>query len=64
MPNDVSVEYSTEMVPEFVFGTTATYSCSEGFGLNGGDAVRTCGPDGNDDTTGLWSGNAPSCDRM
>lgn len=37
-------------------GTTATYSCSTGFGPNGGDVMRTCG--GNR----VWSGTPTSCD--
>ena len=40
-------------------GATATYSCNEGFHLNG-VSTRTC-EDGTG-TMGLWSGSAPSCD--
>ena len=39
------------------FGETATYSCDTGFTLIG-DTTRTC------QATGLWSGNAPTCQRM
>ena len=40
-------------------GATATYSCNEGYYLNG-VSTRTCG-DGTG-TMGSWSGSAPSCD--
>ena len=51
-----------DMTPDHDHGTTATYSCNEGFGLSGGDVVRTCGGDGRI-VTGEWSGSAPSCER-
>jgi len=38
-------------------GSTATYSCDEGFVLNG-TQIRTCQSDG------TWSDAAPTCDRM
>lgn len=36
-------------------GSTATYSCDEGFTLGAGDATRTCQADGS------WSGAPPTC---
>ena len=40
----------------------ATYSCNTGYGLSGGDIIRTCvgaagGP-------GEWSGTAPTCEGI
>ncbi len=37
-------------------GTIATYSCNEGFRLNGSE-TRECGGDGE------WTEEAPTCDR-
>jgi len=39
------------------FGETATYICDTGFTLMG-DTTQTC------QATGLWSGNAPTCQSM
>lgn len=36
-------------------GDVATYSCSPGYALRGGDATRTCLP------SGAWSGTEPEC---
>ena len=47
---------------EFVFGTLAVYTCSNGFGLNGSDAFRRCDGDGSS-PTGAFDGSAPVCDR-
>ena len=38
-------------------GQTATYSCNPGYNLVG-DSIRTC------QATGVWSGSAPTCQRM
>ena len=43
----------------FDFGTTATYSCNEGYYLQGED-VRTCVEDGSG-VNGIWSGSTPRC---
>ena len=40
--------------------TTATYSCDPGFGLSGGDSVRTC--TGSTENPGEWTGTAPTCE--
>ena len=37
-------------------GSTATYTCNDGFGLQG-QSTRTC------QTNGQWSGSAPICQR-
>ena len=42
------------------FMTTATYSCDPGFGLSGGDSVRTC--TGSTENPGEWTGTAPTCE--
>ena len=39
----------------------ATYSCDEGYGLTGGDAVIMCAGDGSD-PFGSWNGAAPTCE--
>ena len=54
------VVYSTTVTLEATYDTTATYSCDVGFGLSGGEAVRTCEGDGNS-LEGMWSGDAPTC---
>ncbi len=37
-------------------GSTATYTCENGFDLTGGDDFRICQPDGQ------WSGQEPICE--
>ncbi len=39
---------------------TASYSCSAGYGLSGGNTVRTC--TGSAGSSGEWTGTAPICD--
>ena len=39
------------------YGSSATYSCKDGFELYGGDHVRKCQDDG------YWSGKEPHCRR-
>ena len=43
------------------FGTTATYSCTPGFRLNGNQR-RECVVDG-DSTIGIFDGSDPTCER-
>ncbi len=40
------------------FMTMAMYSCNSGYGLSGGDTVRTCETGSNG---GIWSGTEPIC---
>ena len=54
--------YSIASSPYFS-GTVATFSCNDGFGLSGGDGMRTCGGDGSS-SDGMWSGTSPTCDCM
>ena len=50
----MSPENGQVSVGEVTFGSVATYSCDDGFILNG-IATRTCTSDG------TWSGDNPSC---
>ena len=49
------------MIAPFDYLTTATYSCNTGFGLSGGDTIRTCV--GSSSGPGEWDGTAPTCER-
>ena len=57
--NNGLVTYSPDTTSPFSFGTTATYSCNEGFFLQGG-RTQTCVGDGSG-LNGVWSGSAPVC---
>ena len=60
VPENGSITYSEEPSPTLGFMEMATYSCDDGFGLSGGDGVRTCvGPAG---SSGEWTGVAPTCE--
>lgn len=63
VPENGSISYDPDAEPDFEFGTSAVYSCDEGFGLSGGDKVRVCGPDGDGDNIGKWSGDPSVCER-
>ena len=52
--------FSSSTPAPHAFETTARYTCVSGFGLNGGDMIRTCERDGSS-PTGRWSGGAPRC---
>ena len=54
------IAYAPDTTAPFDPETTATYRCNNGFGLSGGDRVRTCSsaPLGG----GVWSGIALTCD--
>ena len=61
-PVNGRVTFSSDNEALFVLDTMATYSCDEGFGLNGA-ATRTC--EANADITnpeGVWTGTAPTCE--
>lgn len=60
VPSNGMITYAIDVTPDFDPGTTATYSCDEGFGLSGGDTVRTC----QGQPIGAWSGTAPTCEGM
>ena len=58
-PENGDIIYSEESSSSLGFMETATYSCNIGFGLTGGDTVRTCvGAAG---SSGEWTGIAPIC---
>ena len=42
----------------YEFGSTATYSCDQGYRLVGGTNPRHC------EDTSSWSGDAPTCDPI
>ncbi len=44
-------------------GSLATYSCDEGYGLSGGDAMIICEGDGST-IFGAWNGAIPTCEGM
>ena len=58
MINNGMVVYSPDSTAPYDYGTTATYSCNEGFFLQG-SSVRTCGEGLG--TSGLFDGVPPVC---
>ena len=59
-PEHGRVTFDHDSLAPFIPGTNATYNCDLGYGLEGGDEVRTCEMNGfNPD--GVWSGVAPTC---
>ncbi len=50
---------------DFLFGVVAVYICDEGFGIYGGNRMRTCSPDldSNGDSVAMWDGTEPECIR-
>ena len=56
------ISYSAATTASYDFTTTATYSCNDGFFLQGSDR-RECTGD-SADTVGEWSGSAPVCSGM
>ena len=54
------IVYSSNTTAPYVLGTTANYQCNEGFGLDGGDGIRTCNGDDNN-SNGTWSGQPSNC---
>ena len=57
--NNGVLSYNPDTMTPFDFGTTASYSCNEGFFLVG-NTNQTCGGDGSG-VNGIWSGSAPVC---
>ena len=53
------ITYRFDRTSPFDFGTTATYSCNEGYYLEGED-VRTCVVDVSG-VNGSWTGLTPRC---
>ena len=55
------MDYSTPAENEtYILETTATYSCSSGFSLNGSQR-RVCVVEG-DNTLGVFNGTIPTCE--
>ena len=52
------VVYST--TSPFNYGTEATYTCDDGFGLTGGNRIRRCRGTSSS-PNGVWSGSIPTC---
>ena len=59
------IVYATDVTPDFDLGTTATYSCNDGYTLEItiGFKVRTCIDDGDNDAVGVFRGQEPACVR-
>ena len=53
------ITYSANTSQQLNYGTTAMYSCTEGFFLEG-ERVRTCSGNGST-VAGVWNGSAPIC---
>ena len=60
-PTNGVIVYASDTSADFDFETTATFSCNPGFGMVGGDEVRTCGGNGSS-ATGVWTGNQTVCE--
>ena len=56
------VEFSETPSDLVSFQTIATYRCNSGFGLSGGDRVRTC--IGSSSGGGEWTGSTPLCEGV
>ena len=61
-PDNGSIIYPTGTTSPYEFGTVATYMCDTGFGIDGGDVLRTCHGYGLS-PMGTWTGTAPRCER-
>ncbi len=56
------IVYSPDVTSPYDFGTAATYSCNDGFYLDG-EQSRNCAGDGTN-TIGTWDLTAPICTGM
>ena len=54
------IDFATDQLAPFDFRTVATYICSQGYELDGGDVVRTCEGDSSN-PNGEWTGTARTC---
>ena len=54
------MEYTVTGSPDFVFGTVGTYTCNNGYGIDG-QRSRTCQGDGSG-VSGYWTGTMESCE--
>lgn len=60
-PENGQITYDQPMATRVQFQTTATYTCSSGYGLTGGNRSRVCDGDGSS-YLGYWTDTAPSCE--
>lgn len=60
-PTNGLIDYSPDTSANYDFETTATFSCNPGFGLVGGDEIRTCSGDGSS-VVGTWTGTQATCE--
>ncbi len=63
-PINAIITYTTDITAPFDYQTTATYSCTSGFGLSRGDMSRTCIFSSTSSSGGAWNGSAPTCEGM
>ena len=59
-PRNGLISYNPDVTYPYGYQTIATYNCSAGFGLVGGDRIRLCVNSSSGD--GQWVGIAPSCE--
>lgn len=61
-PDNGVIRYSEDSL---LLNALATYDCDDGYGLYGGDEIRVCSPDldENGDVVAMWDGMAPECLR-
>ena len=60
IPTNGLVMYSPDTTSPYSYLTMASYSCTAGYGLSGGDNTRQCVY--SISTPGMWNGTAPICD--
>ncbi len=56
------ISYSPDVTPDYDLGTNATYTCEDGFYLEGNQVQMCVDADGMD-AIGVWSDQEPSCVR-
>ena len=61
-PFNGQITFSDDRTAPFELNTTATYSCEDGYMLNGSDPVRTCMGHSSSDV-GVWSGSDVICGK-
>ena len=61
--NGIMITYAPDSISNYSLGTIATYSCNAGFSLDlsAGSEIRHCKDDGDNDTEGVFDGQAPTC---
>ncbi len=59
LPDNGAIVFSPATSEPYQFGTTATYSCNNNFGLSTNEKL-TCGGDGSS-PNGMWVGIVPTC---